>query len=94
MEREEFSNVWEAIEDDPAMVAAMTARSLLMMEIDDTVKGWQVSQTEAAKRLGVTQPRLNDLMRGKINKFSLDALMKLAADAGLKVSLQVEKVAA
>lgn len=94
MERQEFDNVWEALEDDPAMVAALTAKSLLLLEIRETFNRWKISQAEAAKRLGITQPRLNDLLQGKINKFSLDALMKLATDAGLKVNLQVEKAAA
>ena len=94
MERQEFDNVWEALEDDPAMVATLTAKSLLLLEIRGKVEQWNISQTEAAKRLGITQPRLSDLLQGKINKFSLDALMKLATDAGLKVNLQVEKAAA
>ena len=94
MERQKFDNVWEALEDDPAMVAALTAKSLLLLEIRGKVEQWNISQTEAAKRLGITQPRLSDLLQGKINKFSLDALLKLATDAGLKVNLQVEKAAA
>jgi predicted XRE-type DNA-binding protein len=49
---------------------------------------------EAAKKLGVTQPRLNDLLRGRIDKFSLDALMNLAARAGLSVRVKVVRAAA
>jgi predicted XRE-type DNA-binding protein len=52
-----------------------------------------VPQTIAAKRLGITQPRLNDLLRGRVDKFSLDALVELAARAGLKVSLQIRRAA-
>ncbi len=44
-------------------------------------------------RLGITRPRLNDLLRGKMSKFSLDALALLAAKAGLKVKLSVKKAA-
>ena len=47
----------------------------------------------SASDLGLTQPRLNDLMRGRIDKFSLDALVNLAAPAGLVVRLQVRKAA-
>ncbi|WP_308918318.1 XRE family transcriptional regulator [Jannaschia sp. LMIT008] len=47
----------------------------------------------AAGRLGVTQPRLNDLLRGKADKFSLDALIGLSARAGLAVKLDIRKVA-
>lgn len=50
-------------------------RSALMIAIRDAVDGWTLTQAEAAKRLGVTQPRMNDLLRGRIDKFSLDALM-------------------
>jgi predicted XRE-type DNA-binding protein len=48
-----------------------------------------VSQTDAARRLVVTQPRLNDLLRGRVGKFSIDALVALAARAGLAVHLEI-----
>jgi predicted XRE-type DNA-binding protein len=53
------------------------------------VRGWRTPQARAARRLGITQPRLNDLLHGKINKFSLDALLTLATRAGLKVRIDV-----
>jgi predicted XRE-type DNA-binding protein len=65
-----------------------------MIAIRDAVDGWQLTQAEAAKRLGVTQPRMNDLLRGRIDKFSLDALMILATEAGLTVEWRVSKPAA
>jgi predicted XRE-type DNA-binding protein len=89
-----FDNVWDALEDSPAAAANMTARSDLMIEIQAAVAGWSLTQAAAAKRLGITQPRLNDLLKGRINKFSLDALMNLAAAAGLRVTVQVERAAA
>ena len=52
-----------------------------------------LTQEEAARRFGVTQPRINDLLRGKIEKFSLDALVNMLAKAGLRVALQVRKAA-
>jgi predicted XRE-type DNA-binding protein len=58
------------------------------------VEGWNLTQAEAAKRLGVTQPRLNDFLRGRIDKFSLDALTILASQAGLSVKVKVTKRAA
>jgi predicted XRE-type DNA-binding protein len=85
-----FANVWEAIEDTPEAVAAMTARSDAMIAITSRVRAWNVSQKEAARRLGVTQPRLNDLLKGHIEKFSLDALMTLAERAGFKPRLVLE----
>jgi predicted XRE-type DNA-binding protein len=93
MKYEEFESVWDAIEKDPIVAANLKARSSVMMAIEQTVKSWNLSQVTAAKRLGITQPRLNDLLRGRINKFSLDALMTVAAKAGLSVEVKVEKAA-
>jgi predicted XRE-type DNA-binding protein len=90
---EQFENVWDAIETDPVVAASLKARSSVMMAIEQTVKSWRISQVTAAKRLGVTQPRLNDLLRGRINKFSLDALMAIAAKAGLSIELKIKKAA-
>ena len=94
MKTEQFESVWDAIEATPAAAANMKARSSIMFAIEQTVKTWNVSQLAAAKRLGLTQPRLNDLLRGRINKFSLDALMMIAAKAGVSVRLEVERPAA
>jgi predicted XRE-type DNA-binding protein len=71
----------------------MRARSALMIAVRTKVEGWKVSQTEAARRLGLTQPRLNDLMRGRNDKFSLDALVNLALPAGLAVRLEIGEAA-
>jgi predicted XRE-type DNA-binding protein len=89
MERETFANVWDALEDTQAEAASMTMRSNLLIAIEQRVRNWNVTQTEAAHRLGVTQPRLNDLLRGRIQNFSLDALVDLAARAGLSVRLDI-----
>ena len=83
MTEDRFDSVWDALENSPAEAANMKARSGLMIAIQETVAGWKLTQAEAAKRLGVTQPRMNDLLRGRIDKFSLDALMILATGAGL-----------
>ena len=91
MKREKFDNVWFALEANEADAINMTMRSNLMSSIEKTVDSWKLSQGEAAKRLGITRPRLNDLMRGKISKFSLDALATLATRAGLSVSMSVKK---
>lgn len=94
MSETRFANVWDALENSPAEAANMKARASLMIAIRDAVDGWKLTQTEAAKRLGVTQPRLNDLLRGRIDKFSLDALIVLATEAGLTVEWRVGKPAA
>ena len=93
MKYEEFESVWDAIEKVPIVAANLKARSSVMMAIEQTVKSWNLSQVTDAKRLGLTQPRLNDLLRGRINKFSLDALMIVAAKVGLSVEVKVEKAA-
>jgi predicted XRE-type DNA-binding protein len=89
-----FDSVWDALENAPAEAAAMKARSGLMTTIRDAVEGRQLTQAEAARRLGVTQPRMNDLLRGRIDKFSLDALLILATQAGLTVEWRVSRPAA
>ena len=85
-----FTNIWDALEESTAAAECMKARAAIMMRIEKAVRSWDVSQAEAARRLGISQPRVNDLLRGKIDKFSLDSLFDLAAHAGLKVSLAIK----
>lgn len=89
-----FADVWDALEDSPAAAANMRLRSELMSAVQEAVAGWGLTQAEAAQRLDVTQPRLNDLLRGRIGRFSLDALILLAERAGLSVRVQIEPAAA
>ncbi len=89
-----YKNVWDALEDDPARRASLTVRSDLMIALERTISGWKITQKEAASQLGITQPRLNDLLKGRIGKFSVDALVDLATKAGLAVTLKVGKKAA
>ena len=63
------------------------------MRIDDAYRGSGMTQAEAARVLGLTQPRLNALLKGRIGLFSLDALVDIAARAGLDVRLVVKKAA-
>jgi predicted XRE-type DNA-binding protein len=51
-------------------------------------EGWK--QVEAGERCGVTQPRINDLLRGRVSRFSLDALVNIATALGRKVNLELE----
>ena len=94
MKRQRFDSVWDAIEGSPTEAANMKLRSNLVIAIREVVESWKVTQAEAARRLGVTQPRMNDLLRGRFDKFSLDALMKLAAQAGLSIHVKVVRPAA
>ena len=93
MTEQRFDGVCDALENCPAEAAHMKSRSGLMIAIR-AVDGWQLSQAEAASRLGVTQLRMNDLLRGRIDKLSLDALIILATEAGLTVAWRVSKPAA
>ena len=87
---EEFENVWDALAETPAEAANLTLRSDLMMKIDAIVKKNRWTQAETAKRCGVTQPRINDLLRGRISRFSLDALVDIATALGRKVRIRLE----
>ena len=84
-----FKSVWDAIEDDPAQAANMKHRSALMMAISEYVKAKGLNQTEAAKLFAVSQPRISDLMRGKIGMFSIDTLVAMLAAAGIGIDIRV-----
>jgi predicted XRE-type DNA-binding protein len=89
-----FASVWDALEETPEAAANMRLRSELVSAIRDAVENWKVTQSQAAHRLGVTQPRLNDLLRGRLTRFSLDALVGLADRAGLAVRMEIDSHAA
>ena len=89
MSNTKFTSVWDAIEDTPAEAENMKLRSGLMMALKAHLARTGLSQSQAAKLFGVTQPRISDLMRGKINLFGLDALVNMAAAAGLHVEMRV-----
>ena|SRR5947207_12597175 len=93
MKRQKFANVWDALEDRPAAASNMTMRSDLLIALRQRIGTWKATQAEAARRLGITQPRMNDLLRGRIAKFSLDSLIKLANQAGIQVHLRIDKAA-
>ena len=93
MNQQRFASVWDAIEDTPETAENMRLRSVLMMALKNHLTHSGMSQAEAAKLFGVTQPRVSDLMRGKINLFSLDALVNMAAAAGLHIEMRVLEAA-
>ena len=90
--KQSFASVWDAIEDTPA-AENMKLRSTLMMTLKNHILSTCLNQAEAAKLFGITQPRVSDLMRGKINLFGIDALVNMAATAGLYVEICVRKAA-
>jgi len=91
MKSQKFTSVWDAIEDTPKAAASMKARSTLLMELSNIIQKRGMTQSEAAELFGVTQPRISDLMRGKINLFSLDMLMDMASTAGMSPVVKLSK---
>lgn len=89
MTEQRFASVWDAIEDTPAQAENMRLRSALMMALKTHIEQQGFSQARAAAIFGVTQPRVSDLMRGKIELFALDSLVNMAVAAGLRVEIQV-----
>jgi predicted XRE-type DNA-binding protein len=87
MSTKQFSHVWDAIEDTHAESESMKLRSSLMMTLAEYITHTKLNQSEAARLFGVTQPRISDLMRGKINLFALDALVNMATAAGLHIEM-------
>ena len=93
MSSDSFASVWDAIEDTPAEAENMKLRSSLMMALEQHIRAQGWTQAEAARRLGVTQPRVSDLLRGKIGLFGLDTLVNMVVAAGMRVEMQIEGVA-
>ena len=93
MSNKRFSSVWDAIEDTPQETESMKLRSKLLMALKDHLQRAGLTQVQAAKLFGVTQPRISDLVRGKVNLFGLDALVNMAAAAGLHVEMHVQEAA-
>jgi predicted XRE-type DNA-binding protein len=85
-----YESVWDALADTPEQAANLRARTELMQKIAAIVNenGW--TQVEAARRCGVTQPRMNDLLRGRVSRFSLDALVNLATAIGRRVHFELD----
>ncbi len=87
---ETHANVWDAIADTPGQAANLRARAELMRRIAAFVNNQGWTQAEAAQHCGVTQPRINDLLRGRVSRFSLDALVNISAALGCRVRLDIE----
>jgi len=86
-----YESVWDTLEDTPGAAENMKIRSVLMQELVAHISDAGMTQSEAAKQFNVTQPRISDLMRGKIDLFSIDALVNMLTAAGLHVDLRVQK---
>ena len=86
-------NVFRDMGFSKAEAENLRLRSELMRRIDEFYRQSGMTQTAAAKELGLTQPRLNALLKGRLSQFSLDALVNIASEAGLNVRLVVRKAA-
>ena len=85
-----YASVWDAIADTPGQAANLRARADLMQQIAALVKQRDWTQVEAARHCGVTQPRMNDLLRGRVSRFSLDALVNISTALGCRVHVGLD----
>ena len=86
-----FASVWDAIADTPEQAANLRLRSELMDKIVALIEAKSWTQLEAAKHCRITQPRINNLLRGRISRFSLDALVNIASALGQRVHVALEE---
>ncbi len=85
-----YASVWDAITDTPDEAANLRLRAELMDKITALIQKNHWTQLEAAKRYSVMQPRINELLRGRISRFSLDALVNIAAHLGQRVHVELQ----
>ena len=90
MKTERFHTVWDAIADTPAEAENLKLRSQLMLALEQYIVREKITQEEASKRLGVSRPRVSDLVRGHIDKFTIDKLVNMAARVGLTARLTIK----
>jgi predicted XRE-type DNA-binding protein len=88
---ERHASVWDALEETPGGAENMKIRSALMQELVAYIDRVGMTQTQAARRFGVTQPRISDLKRGKIDLFSIDSLVNMLTAAGLHLDVRVRE---
>jgi predicted XRE-type DNA-binding protein len=90
MKRDRFASVWDAIEN-PKDAAILKARAEVAHELVGEIERRALTQARAAGLLGVTQPRISDLMRGRLELFSLDTLVEMAGRIGFTVEIKLSK---
>ena len=90
IETKTFNSVWDAIADTPEQAANLQARAELIQQITIIINANDWKQADAAAHCGVTQPRINDLLRGRVSRFSLDALVNIAAALGQRVHVELK----
>ncbi len=85
-----FNSVWDALADTPQEAANLRARAELIQQIQFIIMQNAWTQTQAASVCSITQPRINDLLQGKVSQFSLDSLINIATALGQRVSVHLE----
>ena len=86
-------DVFKDLGFSPAEARNLRIRSELMTALRRFIKKEGLTQADAAKRLRVSQPRISDLMRGKISRFSLDTLVNMLTDAGMDIAVKIKRPA-
>jgi predicted XRE-type DNA-binding protein len=87
-------NVFEDVGFPPEEARRLLLQSDLAIAIEQIIKDRKLSQAKAAKLFGVSQPRISDLMRNKLELFSIDALISMLSRAGVAVTITLEPRAA
>ena len=93
MANERFDDVWDAVGETQVEASLLKAKAELMRAIESKIRGEGWTQAEAARRLNVRQPRVSDLVRGKISLFSLDNLYTMADAIGLHPEVRLATAA-
>jgi predicted XRE-type DNA-binding protein len=84
-------NVFKDLGFLPDEAQNLKVRSDLMIELSKVIDSRELTQAEAAELFGVTQPRISDLKRGKIDRFSIDSLVAMLGHAGVRVSFTTSR---
>ena len=84
-------NVFKDLGFDPEESQNLKVRSDLMIELSKVIDSHGLTQAQAAEVFGVTQPRISDLKRGKIDRFSIDTLVAMLGHAGVRVSFTTKR---
>jgi len=87
---ETFKNVWDALEDDPAERESLKIKSRMVIDIEQRIKSLGLTQAQAAKLMGVSQPRVSDVVNGKIDRFTIDMLITMLVRLGLHVEVSLK----
>ena len=93
MTHQQFISVWDAIEDTSQKAEMMRIRSALMMALNQYITRQGLTPTQAAQLFTITPLQMSDFLCGKINLFTVDALLNMAAAAGLHIDIQIRAAA-